>query len=334
MRHNLKARYCCLKEILLLGTLTTASGVDAEETTGTWNFIVENDTFTDTDRHYTSGVQLSYLSAEDRLPAWLRIAADLLPGIHEQAGLRAGFQLGHSIFTPDNTQTTVFLSDERPYAGWLYGGVAVVAETDKGLDTWLLNLGVVGPSAQGEEVQNGVHELIGSPEAEGWDNQIENQFAGALIYEHRWRNLWQSDAIGLGVDFNPHMGFSLGNIGTYGNVGATLRFGDDLDVDFGPPRIRPSLPGSGYFAPRDEFAWYAFIGVDGRAVGYNLFLEGDTRRKRNEIDIKPLVADAQIGLVVMFRKVRLGYTYIYRTEEFAGQNQPDQFGSLSLSIKF
>ncbi len=334
MRHNLKAQCCCLKRMLLLGMLTTANGINAEETSGTWNLIVENDTFTDTDRHYTSGVQLSYLSGEDRLPRWLRIAADLLPGIHEQAGLRAGFQLGHSIFTPDNTETTVFLSNERPYAGWLYGGVAVVAENDRGIDTWLLNLGIVGSSAQGEEVQNGVHELIGSPEAEGWDNQIENQFAGALIYEHRWRNLWQSDAIGLGVDFNPHVGFSLGNIGTYGNIGATLRFGDDLDVDFGPPRIRPSLPGSGYFAPRDEFAWYAFIGVDGRAVGYNLFLEGDTRRKRNEIDIKPLVADAQIGLVVMFRKVRLGYTYIYRTKEFAGQNQPDQFGSLSLSIKF
>jgi hypothetical protein len=210
----------------------------------------------------------------------------------------------------------------------------VVAETAEGLDTWLLNLGVVGPSAQGEEVQNRVHELIGSPEAEGWDNQIKNQFAGALIYEHRWRNLWQSDAIGLGVDVSPHAGFSLGNVGTYGNGGVTLRFGNDLHNDFGPPRIRPSLPGSGYFAPRDGFAWYAFVGVDARVIGYNVLLEGDTREGRNEIDIKPLVADAQAGLVVIFRRVRLGYTYVYRTKEFDGQEDPDRFGSLSLSVKF
>jgi hypothetical protein len=320
--------------MLLLGMLTTANCVNAEETSGTWNIVVENDSFTDTDRHYTSGVQLSYLSARDQLPSWLRVAADLLPGIHEAARLRIGFQLGHSIFTPDDTTTIAFLPDERPYAGWLYGGVAVVAETDQELDTWLLNLGVVGTVAQGEEVQNGVHELIGSPEAEGWDNQVENQLAGALIYEHRKRNVWQSDTVGLSVDFCPHVGFSLGNIGIYANAGATLRFGKDLYNDFGPPRIRPSLPGSGYFAPHDEFAWYTFIGVDGRAVGYNLFLEGDTRGDRNEIDAKPLVVDVQAGFVVMFRKVRLGYTYVYRTEEFAGQNQPDRFGSLSLSIKF
>lgn len=314
--------------------LTAAAGAETEKPSGTWNLIVENDTFTDTDRYYTSGVQLSYLSAPNQLPGWLQIAADLLPGIHNKARLRAGFQWGHSIFTPEDTGTAAFLPDERPYAGWLYGGIAVVAETERHLDTWLLNLGLVGPAALGEEVQNSVHELIGSPEAEGWDNQIENQFAAALIYEHRWRNLWQSDTLGLGIDFNPHIGFSLGNLTTYGNAGATLRFGNDLDRDFGPPRIQPSLPGSGYFASRDAFAWYAFIGVDVRAVGYNLLLQADTRRGRNEIDIERLVADAQAGVVVMFRNIRLGYTYVYRTEEFDGQEQPDRFGSVSLSFKF
>lgn len=333
MTHHPQAFYPSFKTIFLL-SMMAAAGTHAEEIGGTWNLIFENDTFTDTDRNYTSGVQLSYLSAADQLPGWLRITADLLPGIDDKANLRAGFQLGHSIFTPEDTGATAFLPDQRPYAGWLYGGLAVVAETDKSLDTWLLNIGVVGPWAQGEEVQNGVHELIGSPEAEGWDNQIENQFAGALIYERRWRNLWQSDVIGVGVDVSPHAGFSLGNVGTYGNGGVTLRFGNDLSNDFGPPRIRPSLPGSGYFAPRDGFVWYAFVGVDARAVGYNVLLEGDTREGRNEINIEHLVADVQAGVVVMFRSVRLGYTYVYRTEEFEGQEYSDRFGSLSLSVKF
>jgi hypothetical protein len=29
----------------------------------------------------------------------------------------------------------------------------------------------------------------------------------------------------------------------------SLRIGNDLDNDFGPPRIRPSVPGSGWFDP-------------------------------------------------------------------------------------
>lgn len=306
----------------------------AEETRGTWNLIVENDSFTGTDRDYTSGVQLSYLSAEDRLPNWLRAAAALLPAIDAEAGLRAGFQFGHAIFTPRDIERSEFLAEQRPYSGWLYGGVAVVAETEARLDTWLLNLGVVGQSARGEELQNNLHRLIGSPEAKGWDNEIKDRFAGALIYERRWRNLWQSGVSGYGVDLNPHLGFSLGSVGSYINAGLTLRIGNDLRNDFGPPRIRPSLPGSGYFTPRDDFAWYLFAGIDSRAVGYNLFLEGNTAAGRGDVDVKRLVGDAQAGLVVMLSGLRLSYTYVYRGREFEQQDEASKFGSLALSFKF
>ncbi len=323
---------------LLLAVLTAlapaTSLAQSNESKGTFNFLVENDIYTGTDQHYTSGVQFSYLSGRDDLPGWLRTTAGALPGIADGAHLRAGFQLGHSIYTPDDIKTRELQPNDRPYAGWLYGGVAVVGETDDRLDTWMLNLGIVGPSARGEDIQNGIHDLIGSDEANGWNNQIEDEFGYALLYERRWRNLWEYERTGYGVDFNPHVGFSLGNVATYVNGGATVRLGNDLTNDFGPPRIRPSLPGSAYFEQRDDFGWYLFAGVDVRAVGYNIFLDGNTHKDGHDVDKEPIVADAQAGLVMTIDDWRLAYTYVYRTEEYEGQDKPDRFGSLSVSFHY
>lgn len=301
---------------------------------GTLGFLVENDKFTGTDEHYTNGVELTYLTAKDDVPQWLRSAAVYLPGVRESAALRTGYVLGQSIFTPSNTLSPAPVPNERPYAGWLYGGLALVAEDDGRLDTWELQLGIVGPSARGEEVQNSFHDLIGSDEAAGWDNQLHDEFGYALIYERKWRNLLEHQGTGLGVDVTPYVGGSLGNVGTYLEVGATLRIGNDLPNDYGAPRIRPSLPGSNFFLPRDNFGWYLFAGAGGRAVAYNIFLDGNTDGNSLGVDRKPFVGELQAGLVTSIGWARLAYTYVLRTREFDGQDKPDRFGSVGISFKF
>ncbi|MGB4874629.1 MAG: lipid A deacylase LpxR family protein [Candidatus Competibacter sp.] len=301
---------------------------------GTLGFLVENDKFTGTDEHYTNGVELTYLTAKDDVPQWLRSAAVYLPGVRESAALRTGYVLGQSIFTPSNTLSAAPVPNERPYAGWLYGGLALVAEDDGRLDTWELQLGIVGPSARGEEVQNSFHDLIGSDEAAGWDNQLHDEFGYALIYERKWRNLLEHQGTGLGVDVTPYVGGSLGNVGTYLEVGATLRIGNDLPNDYGAPRIRPSLPGSNFFLPRDNFGWYLFAGAGGRAVAYNIFLDGNTDGNSLGVDRKPFVGELQAGLVTSIGWARLAYTYVLRTREFDRQDKPDRFGSVGISFKF
>jgi hypothetical protein len=319
--------------LLMICTMITASAFGQSQK-GTFSILIENDKFTGTDRHYTNGILLSYLSGKDDVPDWLHPATKWLPGISEEAALRTGYVFGQSIFTPDDTDTREFIPDQRPYAGWLYGGIALIAETEDRLDTWELDLGIVGPSAQAEEVQNGFHQLIGVNEAKGWANQIDDEFGYAFVYERKWRNLWEYRLTGYGVDIIPHMGGSIGNVGTFLNVGATLRLGNDLTNDFGAPRIRPSLPGSNFFLPKDEFGWYLFAGVDGRAVAYNIFLDKNPPTGELEIDKNTFVGDLQAGLVMNILGTRLAYSYVYRTKEYDQQDEPDHFGSISLSLNF
>jgi lipid A 3-O-deacylase len=65
-----------------------------------------------------------------------------------------------------------------------------------------------------------------------------------LMYERKWRSLYGLPIPGFTPDLTPSVGTVIGNIYTYGAVGATAHIGFDLRRDYGPPRIRPSLPGS------------------------------------------------------------------------------------------
>ncbi len=55
------------------------------------------------------------------------------------------------------------------------------------LDTLQLDLGVIGPAAGGEFVQNNFHNLIGVDPAYGWGNQLHNEPTVGLTFERRWR---------------------------------------------------------------------------------------------------------------------------------------------------
>ena len=250
---------------------------------------------------------------------------------------RIGINFGQSMFTPNDIKIREPQPDDRPWAGYLYGGVALLSETPHTLDALELDVGIVGPASFAEQTQKKWHELIGSPEPEGWNSQLKNEPTVALIYERKWRQeVWrfagpESD---LGVDITPHVGAALGNVFTYAATGVGLRIGDDLPADFGPPRIRPSLPGSAFFQLDDRFGWYLFATAEGRAVARNIFLDGNTFEDSASVDKLPFVADFQVGVAFMINEARVTIAQVYRTREFRSQNEPDRFGVVTLSLKF
>jgi hypothetical protein len=93
------------------------------------------------------------------------------------------------------------------------------------------------------------------------------------------------------------------------------------------------LGGFGDISPVSGFGWYLFAGIEGRAVARNIFLDGNTFRGSRSVDKKHLVGDLQIGFVLDWSGLRLGYTHVLRTREFQTQESEDNFGSFSLSVK-
>ena len=301
---------------------------------GTFSFVLENDLFYNADRHYTNGVRASWLSPSRERSSLAVRAARLFPLFPDTGAVRTEYAVGQNMYTPSDITLANPPRDDRPYAGWTYASVGLIAETGRRLDQLSLKLGVVGPASLAAETQRIVHEITGADDPRGWRTQLRNEPAVVLTYQRSWRGYASDTVHGLGVDVTPHLGGALGNVFTYANAGLTVRFGERLPLDYGPPRIQPSLPGSGFFLPSGGFSWYVFAGVEGRVVARNIFLDGNSFRDSRSVDRKWLVGDLQYGLALTWNGVRLAYTHVMRTKEFDGQDTPSDFGAFSLSFAF
>lgn len=298
---------------------------------GALSFIVENDVFAGTDRNYTSGLRLAYTSAPRDPDSGLVRLARRLRVAGEDDLVRFGWSAGQSLFSPEDISREEPLGRQHPYAGWLYLGGSLLVESDRTVDVLALEFGIVGPAALGEPTQKFVHEVVVTTEPRGWDNQLANEPAAALTYDRIWRGLFEWSGPGFGIDVSPNVGLSLGNLRTQATVGATIRIGNALRNDFGPPRIRPSLTGTGPLRRRERIGGYLFAGIAGRAVAHNIFLDGNTTRESLNVERRPWVGDAQAGLVIQLGPAQLGFTGVVRSKEFESQRGLQLFGSVSLS---
>ena len=227
----------------LMASTATADG-HSTPPSRSFTFYWENDAFTGTDRDYTNGLKLTWSrpyetpdDGEQDLTDWMM---GHLPFMGDAETFRAtSFSIGQNIYTPEDTESSNVVEDDRPYAGFSYIGFGFVSNNGKRRDVWEIDIGVVGPLSQAQFSQDVVHDIIGSDRAQGWDHQLENELALELICESKWR-LWQtSHHSGFGADFIPHVGGRAGNVAIYANAGAELRFGWLMPRDFGTCPIRP-----------------------------------------------------------------------------------------------
>ena len=316
---------------------------------GTFSFYFENDLFGGTDQRYTNGVRLSWTSpdlkkfSESAFTGPFGTQIDELPWINASAYQRnVAFVLGQSMFTPTDIQETELIEDDRPYAGWLYTGLGFIWKNQHVRNALTLNIGVVGPSAYAQETQDFIHELRDIPKARGWDNQLHDELGVVLGFQRMWR--WPQHERRAGLDWEalPFIGANLGNVRISASVGGEFRFGYNLPDDFGTETIGAAATTTtpmegGQRASRSRwtgFGTHLFVRAEGQAVARDIFLDGNTFGDSPSVDKLPFTADLSAGLSVNYKDVKLTYAYVYRTEEFRGQDGGQSFGSLTLSIPF
>src|SRR5262249_12620740 len=136
--------------LLAWSTLATAVRADdladaapPPDRRGVFTFVTENDLYAahNKDRHYTNGVRVGWLSADDDMPEWARKLGDQIPLLVPGARRRIGWAIGHNLYTPEDKTTETLIRTDRPYAAWLYGGMALQSESLSQLDTLELDVG-------------------------------------------------------------------------------------------------------------------------------------------------------------------------------------------------
>jgi lipid A 3-O-deacylase len=326
----------CALFVILLPTAQAADAPTSSPHNRYFTLTVENDLFGGgTDRHYTNGIRLGWFDAREKPPGVAKNLNDILPFFDINDTTSVAYSLGHNLYTPKAVTSPIQDPKDRPWAAFLYGSMGMVTAAQRHVDHYEVTLGIVGPLALGEPVQKTWHKLIDSTQPGGWHNQIRNEPGLILSMERQWPETLTLPIGATFLSFTPHAGFSAGNIYTYANAGATIRYSplSNRYTDK-PPGVRPAVPGTGYFSRGSDMNWEIFAGLDTRAVARNIFLDGNSFADSYRVDKKPLVADASLGLAFTWENTRLSYNLVRRSKEFYGQQSGDVFGGISLGYNF
>lgn len=285
---------------------------------------LDNDLTVGLDRHYTSGARLSYLSADDWGPGWLARLGEVLPSWgFQNAAQKWGLEIGQHIYTPEDLRRPELQVQDRPYAGWLYLSPALqrrgpVQGRIHLMETLRLEVGVTGPASLAEQAQDWAHHN----DPAGWSHQLRTEVAFAVRYQRRYRLAWRCAARGWGVDVLPETFVNLGTLEVSLGAGATFRAGYHIPNEFatGVSRLR--------------WGFYVFTGLNGRWVGHNLFLDGNTFRSSHHVDRQPACGQFQAGLALVLKPVEIAAAHTFLSPEFKGQREWDQVSSVCVSVKF
>ncbi|MDO9515928.1 MAG: lipid A deacylase LpxR family protein [Syntrophales bacterium] len=316
----------------------------------TFTLYMENDFFYNTDREYTSGIKLSWVSpdlTEHRdtpfVPEWGYPLIEQLPFINKPGYRRSvSFSFGQGMYTPEEIERSDLMADERPYAGITYLAVGFHGKNTQQMDTLEFNVGIIGPHSYVEAGQKVSHRWVAATDPQGWDHQLRDEPIINAFFERKWRLLRTEYGRGLTYDFIPHIGGGVGNAFTGANVGGEIRFGWNLPNDFGTYIIRPGSDGN---APLDSsdprlfrlfrrLGVHLFLAADGTAVARNILLDGNTFRDSHSVDKEHFVACFVGGIGIIAGRFKITYAHVYQTKEFKTQKKDQQYGAISVSCTF
>lgn len=308
--------------VFSLALVAAAWPAAAEPAPPVYTIVVENDVFGGSDERYTSGIKHQWLSAEGKGERLARLFLRARDG----DTVRYGVGAGQSIFTPEEIGAAAPLPDERPYAGWLYLEAQSVVERAGGaIDSLKVAAGVVGPWSLAEDAQRTLHRTFNFIDPAGWSNQLRNEPGLLVSFDRQWR-------VGAGDRFQllPHAGASAGNVLTEARGGAFVRIGNKLTSDSLPARNGPARPGSGAHGSAG-LSWQVYGGGQARAVAQNIFLDGNTFRDSLSVDKKTVVGELEAGFAVRAGRVSLGYNHVWRSREYDGEPDGQDFGVVTVS---
>ncbi|MNK08128.1 hypothetical protein D3C87_260560 [compost metagenome] len=303
---------------------------------------IENDTKRiggpGSDQSYSNGFRFSYVYAEDRIPVWVPTLTDWSKRLKKEfakSTTNFGISLAQQIYTPNDTETAEPIPDDRPYAAWLYVGLTSNFQTKTHSHSLELDIGVVGPAAMGEQVQNSFHNLIGVPPANGWDNQLHNEPTLQLSYQQRLRFYEFSQGDTRYIDILPYFGGGFGNVLIAAHVGGVARLGYNIPDDFGPTRPS-STDGDSATDPRrgnvlQRWGGYGFAGVRGNAVAHNIFLDGNTFEPSPHVTKYPFNAETEFGVGVHYYGWSALWRFVTKSPEFEEKSKFNSFASITIS---
>jgi hypothetical protein len=271
------------------------------------SLVTDNDLYfsINRDRYYTSGVFLTYRhltkkknqNLEKRIFEW---------------------QIGHEMYTPSTPIVQFISQHDRPFAAYLYGSLNIkrAYKTNQILNT-SLQIGVVGPDAKGDELQNNLHNWYGFRDVVGWKHQIKN--ALAINFGTEYIQF-------LGKDTSNTLDASWVNTANFGTVFTNFSTGLNLRLSFMPLQeimnsiaFNTNLNDASTKYNREAESFFYFKPTIRYAL-YDATLQGSFLNTTSDVtkELIPLVFDMELGYKFTANRFNFGYVFNYNTSKSKG----------------
>lgn len=288
----------------------------------------DNDSFLaqGSDRYYTNGIFIYYrhaLKVSDQDTATLKNKV-------------LGFDAGQKIFNPQGGNIPAAEYVDRPFAGYLYFGANLnfLYSNESNLKL-SAQIGVVGPGAQGKEVQEDIHKWFGFYPPTGWEYQVNDGAELNLAAEYN-----KLLARGSSADLSFNSNLALGNGFSGASAGLMLRLGNFNQL-FNSVSTQSTVSRLGNAKPLHQhefFAYYkpalSFVAYDATIQG-SLFKSHDPNSTEVTKSKEPFIFSNQFGGSYTANHWVFDASVIFRTKDTKEMiHSWHQWGSITALYRF
>ena len=323
MKFKLFTLIICLFSSINLFAQSRSSEMGAE---------TDNDSylFQGSDRYYTDGIFLYYRHA-------LNVKDD-----SKLQNKVLGFEFGQKIFNPQSGS----IADvngvdqpsqiDRPFAAYLYVGanLNLLFKDESNLKLGA-QVGMIGPGAEGKQIQDFVHDNFGFYHPSGWEYQINNEFQLNLSAEYNkllarasWIDVSLSSYLNLGN------GFSGAGVGPLVRLGSFNQLFNSVSTQSTASRKEPA----GLLHKHELFFYYKplinYVAYDATIQGGLFNKHDDPNSLEITRDKEPFIFSNQLGVAFTTGRFVIDAAAIFHTKEVKEMVRSEQWGSVTALYRF
>lgn len=274
---------------------------------GEVGLVSDNDLYSSpiNDQYYTNGIEFyyRYLGTKNNEIVVKRITE---------------FRIGQYIYNPQTAEAVDINLHDRPFAGYLFAqaGINTFYRKENVLKL-SFQAGVVGPESKAEQLQAGLHDMVGYPRVKGWEYQIKTTiglqaraFYSVKIFRNR---LTQQADLYLQADVNA------GTIWQQVSLGGMMRISlkglllPVFDSSFHGGSLRQDRQ---YNGPKELFL---FLNPNVQYMRYDATIQGSLFNDDSPVTFPliPFRFNADFGVKYRNNNWNLSYSVHYRGKELS-----------------
>ena len=311
--------------ILVLLLFVSFVTISQEKYAKEFKILSDNDLYVSTynDRYYTNGLFLSYKY----------LAKNKSDKLHKKI---LEWEIGHEMFSPYKAILINSANHDRPFAAYLYGSFSYnfIYKNHQNLKT-LLQVGVIGKTAFGRQLQNFVHDIYGFKRAVGWDYQINDAFALNLNTEYV-KHLGMNSS--KNIDFNVIGKARIGTVYTDAAAGFISRIGFSKLTNIANSIAFGTHINDDNTTFSREGESFIFIKPMLHTILYDATLQGSFLNSGSPVTKEPenLKFELEIGFQFTANRFNLGYIFNYQTNKTTDlkYDNGNRFGRILIAYMF